>query len=130
MDRRRDHVSPSRSRHQEGARGFLQLEVLWGILLIGMLLGLLTVATMQQDKAERKLAARRAMARQVEAALVTLQAGGRVADQTVRVKRLETPAPAQGFIWVEVSAADKTATTRLVGLVSEKTVAEVSHETR
>ena len=110
--------------------GFLQLEVLWGITIIGMLLGLFTVVTIRQDKVERQLAARRALVRQTEVALLTLQTGGKITDDSVSIKLLDTPSSVTGFRWVEVSMAEKTKPLSLIGLVPEKSLPaeDVLHE--
>jgi thiazole synthase ThiGH ThiG subunit len=121
MDRQRRNATfcqpgPHRP-HASRQRGIFQLEILFALLVVGMLLTALTTASLRQDKALRQFAARRAALRQAETALLNLQAGAADADHSVQVRRLATEHPASGFVWVEVTATNGSQAAHLVGLV-------------
>ena len=113
-------------------RGFLITETTLGLVLIGTLLGFLTVAVVQHESGLRRLAANRAAERRVESALTALQTGQTVADETIKFQRLQTASPMPGQIWVEVSTVAGSHKATLTGLAPVAAVSqqEATHATK
>lgn len=100
-------------------RGFLVGDAMLALVLALVLLMSFAALVAQQRKAERKLAASRAAVRDVEAALLALQATSTPAPG-LRLERLPTTAPA-GHAWVRATLEREHAPARpLVALLPLK----------
>jgi hypothetical protein len=115
------------SRNVRRARGVLAMEAILALAAALALLMMLTYTVAQQHKAQRRLAATRATARRVEAALLAIQAQGPPGAPLptgLQVARLEAepggPAAPAGHLWVRVTApaSDDAPAYSLVGLVA------------
>lgn len=108
-------------------KGLMLLDAVGGIAIVGLLLGLLTVALNQQRHAADILHTQRRLDRLAEGVLTDLQRGKPpfvpIWDEEVQpgftIKRLPDSGPRDGWTWVEVAAThDRLEATR-VGAVPE-----------
>ncbi len=110
-------------------RGFLLMETIVGLSLIGVLiLGLLAV-TSQYANAARVMKSKRAAYLCAEGVLSKLQAGGTQPterpDMQIQVHAAATPGtrPPDGFVWATVNVEHGRTSARLVGLVPQHALA-------
>lgn len=123
-------------------RGVFQVEALFGLAVVGLLLSLLAVVAVKQNAALTKLNHINAAVRTAEGVLLALQSGEPVSDTTVKVSVLPDPPPAPlgthrvRLVWVRVEATvaaqgrETSAPVVLYGLVPNTAlvqVSEVSH---
>lgn len=138
--RRKQSAYPAQTR-----RGYLQMEALLGLLIIGILLGLLATLATRQNAALGKLSETRAAVREAEVAFAQLQAGQAMNNPRVKVILLPDPPPVKNpddngvgrLVWVrvEVPVLGKSlkpvgSPIRLVGLVPNSAISgfkEVPH---
>lgn len=106
-------MKPTR-RLTRGGGGFVTMDVVMALLIIGTLITALVISTARQRKATDQLAAQRAATRQVEESLALLYTGQHPTSN-VLVEDLPDPAP-PGTRWVRVSATEHGTTASLVGL--------------
>jgi hypothetical protein len=99
-------------------RGWVFMDVLVGMLLVGMLGGILGAAAAMQQRSIKHLDDIRAAYRLAESALLSISSGQPTpAGQSVRVRKLQNSPRASGMDWVEAQASVRGCTARLVGLV-------------
>jgi hypothetical protein len=111
MIRRPRHFAP---------RAFLMVDLLMAVSIAAAVLLALSVAVGTLHRAQRQMYQQRADARRLEAALFTLQSGGK-ADPQLQLERLAAAAP-PNRVWVRLSLPQPTpngnaARASLVGLV-------------
>lgn len=123
---------------RECRRGVFQVEALFGLAVVGLMLGLLAVVAVRQNAALTKLNHINAAARTAEGALLALQSGETVSDATVKVTVLPDSPPAPlgahrvRLVWVKVEAAvavqgrETSAPVVLYGLVPQTALTQVS----
>lgn len=134
---------PGSSRPAHATLGFLQMEALFGLLIVGFLLSLLAALAVRQNAALLKFREIRTAVRQAEVALTQLQTGQAVDNPQVKILRLQdkspvVSAPEKGaLVWVRLevpvpgkSPASASTPVHLVGLVPASTLTgfmEVPH---
>jgi hypothetical protein len=99
------------------------LDMIGGLMLIALALGLLTTVYVRQKSLSTRLGADREAVRRAELALLQLQGGVPLAslDPTVRLRALDRPSPAR-FVWCEAVAVVNARSATLVGLVPEESL--------
>lgn len=102
------------------ARGFMMIDILMGLTLLGVLLGAMALAGSESRHGSRELGDQRAAARIAQAVLVDLRLGHPApADREgahVDLTRLETSADPRGQAWFEVRVRRGKQTAKLIGL--------------
>lgn len=103
--------------------GFLVLDAIGGLLVVGVLASLLMVAMSRQNRAGQQLAESREVIRLAERTLMEMQAARGIpaagADQGVRVRRLPGGQEVAGWVWVEVQTESSGHRAALTGLVPQ-----------
>jgi hypothetical protein len=97
------HRSPQRTTR----RAFLLLDLLTAVAIAGAVLLSLSVAVGTLYRAQQKMARQRGDARLLDAALLTLQTGGK-ADAQLQIERLASPPPPPDRAWVRISFRQST----------------------
>jgi len=115
-----------KTRNRRG--GWILLEAITAVMLIGMMAVLLAVALRQRDRGVKALADARAASRAAESALTLMQSGaGQPAvlagEAKITVTELPQAADPPGMEWVSVKAELAGRTAELVGLVPRQMVA-------
>jgi Tfp pilus assembly protein PilX len=99
-------------------RGFVFMDVLVGMLLVGMLGAMLGAAAAMEQRSIKHLDDTRAAYRMAEMALLSMSSGQSIpAGQSLHVRKLQNSAQVNGMNWVEVQASVHGCTSSLVGLV-------------
>jgi hypothetical protein len=103
-------------------RGYIFIDTVAGLGLIGVIAGLLAVAVNRDQAAMHHLADRRTASRLAQSALVWLEQGRKPpADARLHMRALAAPAPTiAAKAWVEVTVTVNGQTERLVGLVPKE----------
>jgi type II secretory pathway pseudopilin PulG len=109
-------------------RGYMLLDAVMGLAMVGILTTALVVAINRQHRAEQKLADSRAAVRLAERALAEMQASGKAParDERTRieVRLVDGGVDGRDQVWVEVIAASGDSTATLLGLVPRSAIPE------
>lgn len=98
-------------------RGWVFIDVVMGVILVGMIAGMLGAAAGWHYRALKHLADTRAATRLAESTLISLQTGQPVAAADSKCRELSAATDLPGMTWVEVSATVDGRSASLVGLV-------------
>lgn len=103
------------------------MDVMVGMLIVGMLLGVLALAVAQQHRGAGRLQTQRRLDRLAENVLTELQSGrtptaptwDTEVNPTFSVVALPDPGPRDGWLWVQVTAQHERREASVVGAVPE-----------